>query len=126
MLPLLSAPLQGGLRFFQYPLPITPTAFLADAPAPTPRRGVGFTQLSINDMGELVPAYHTGSLECPCAPRVRESIRLHRRFWPEPVSAFGSIGMTVPEAVHLCWTCHPACRSDRIDARSHGRPLTSA
>jgi hypothetical protein len=54
----LSAPLQGGLRFFQYPLPATPTAFLADAPAPALRsgRGVGFIQLGINDTGELVPA----------------------------------------------------------------------
>jgi|SRR6266496_5708515 len=37
------------------------------------------------------------------------------RFWPEPVSIFGSLSMTVPVAVHLCWAFHPACHSDRIN-----------
>jgi len=89
----LSAPLQSGLRFFQSPLPATPTAFLADAPAPLTRRNVGFTMFSSNDTNELASAYYTGSLECPCAPSVRWSSRLHCRFWLEPVSIFGSLGV---------------------------------
>ncbi len=31
---------------------------------------------------------------------------------------FGSVGMTVPTAVHMCWTYHSACLSHRFDARS--------
>ena len=72
MLQPLSAPLQSGLRFFQHPLPAIPSAFLADAPASTRRRDVGFTMLGSNDTNELAPAFHTGSLECPCAPCVQQ------------------------------------------------------
>jgi hypothetical protein len=68
MLQPLSAPLQNGLRFFQHPLPAIPSAFLADAPAPQPGRNVGFTMLSSSDTNELAPAFHAGSLECPCVP----------------------------------------------------------
>jgi hypothetical protein len=119
MLQLLSAPLQSGLGFFQFPLPATPSAFLADAPAFTGRRNVRFVKCDCNDMNELTPAYHTGSDEYPCAPCVRWSNPL-RAFWPEPVSVFGSLSMTMPEAVHLCWVFHSACPSDRIGARSRG------
>lgn len=38
--------------------------------------------------------------------------------WREPISAFGSYTVTVLDAVHMCWTCHPAWPADRIDARS--------
>ena len=31
----------------------------------------------------------------------------------------------MPVAVHLGWTCHPACPSDRLDARSRGNLLTA-
>src|SRR5207302_5674519 len=89
MLQLLSAPLQSGLGFFQYPLPATPSAFLADAPASKPRRGVGFNLFRCDDTNDLVPASHTGSRICPCAPSLWWSNRL-LAFWPEPVSAFGS------------------------------------
>ena len=125
MFQLLSAPLQNGLRFLQPPLPATSSAFLADAPAPKTRRDVEFTMLGFIDTNELAPAFHTGSLECPCAPSVRWSIRLRCRFWPEPDSIFGSLSLTVPMAVHLNWTYHPACPSDRIDARSRRDPLTA-
>jgi hypothetical protein len=124
MLQLLSAPLQNGLGFLQSPLPVISSAFLADAPASKTRRDVGFTMLGFNDTNELAPAYYTGSLESPCVPSVRWNNRLHCRFWPEPVSIFGSLGMTVPMAVHLCWAFHPACPSDHIDARSRGDCLT--
>jgi hypothetical protein len=120
MLQPLSAPLQNGLRFFQHPLPAIPSAFLADAPAPEPGRNVGFTMLVSSDTNELIPAFHTGSLECPCVPSLRWNNRLPRRFWPEPDSIFGSLSMTVPTAVHFCWTYHSACPSDHIDARSRG------
>lgn len=123
MLQLLSAPLQNGLGFFQHPLPVIPSAFIADAPAPEPGRNAGFTMLVSNDTNELIPASHTGSLECPCVPSVRWNNRLHRRFWPEPDSVFGSLSMTVPIAVHFCWTYHSACPSDHIDARSRGNLL---
>jgi hypothetical protein len=124
MLQSLSVPLQNGFRFFQSPLPAIPSAFLTDAPAPQPGRNVGFTMLGFSDMNESVPAFHTGSLECPCVPSVRGNNRLHCRFWPEPVSIFGSLGMTVPMAVHLRWTFHSACPSNRIDARSCRDRLT--
>ena len=120
MLQPLSAPLQNGLRFFQHPLPAIPSAFLADAPAPEPGRNVGFTMLVSSDTNELIPAFHTGSLECPRVPSLRWNNRLPRRFWPEPDSIFGSLSMTVPTAVHFCWTYHSACPSDHIDARSRG------
>ena len=118
----LSTPLQGGLRFFQPPKPALPTAFLADAPA-LMRRKDGIAMLSCNDTDELVPAYHTGSHCCPCAPSVQWDSRLRCLFWLEPVSIFGSLGLTMPEAVHLRWTYHPACSSDRIEAGSHGDVL---
>jgi len=124
MLQSLSVPLQNGLGFFQFPLPATPTAFLADAPAFTGRRNVRFILFGCNDTNELTPASHTGSDECPCAPCVRWSNPL-RAFWPEPVSIFGSLSMTMPEAVHLCWVFHSACPSDRIDARSRGNNLAA-
>jgi hypothetical protein len=57
MFQLLSAPLQSGLRFFQHPLPATPSAFLADAPASTGRRDVGFTMFGCDDMDVLAPTY---------------------------------------------------------------------
>ena len=122
MLQSLSAPLQNGIGFFQFPLPATPSAFLADAPALTGRRNVRFIKYGFNDTNELTPASHTGSDECPCAPCVRWSNPL-RAFWPEPVSVFGSLSMTMPKAVHLCWVFHSACPSDRIDARSRGNSL---
>jgi hypothetical protein len=75
-------------------------------------------------MNELAPAFHTGSLERPCVPCVQQNTRL-RAFWPEPVSIFGSLGLTMLMAVHLYWAFHPACPSDRIDARSLGNYLTA-
>ena len=124
MLQSLSAPLQNGLRFLQHPMPAIPSAFLADAPAFTRRRNVGFMMLSSSDTNELAPAVHTGSLECPCVPNVQRNNRL-RAFWPEPISIFGSLGLTMLMAVHLCWAFHSACPSDRIDARSLGNHLTA-
>ncbi len=121
---LLSVPLQNGIGFFQHPLPATPSAFLADAPASTRRRNVGFTMFDCNDTNELTPALHTGSCVCPRAPCVRRSNQL-RAFWPEPVSVFGSLSMTMPTAVHLCWVFHPACPSDRINARSRRNHLAA-
>ena len=55
MLQSLSAPLQSGLRFFQHPLPAIPSAFLADAPASTRRRDVGFAMFDCDDMDDLAP-----------------------------------------------------------------------
>jgi hypothetical protein len=80
--------------------------------------------LSSSDTNELAPAVHTGSLECPCVPNVQRNNRL-RAFWPEPISIFGSLGLTMLMAVHLCWAFHSACPSDRIDARSLGNHLTA-
>jgi len=105
-------------------VPAIPSAFLADAPAFTRRRDVGFMMLSSSDTNELAPAFHTGSLEYPCVPSVQRNNRL-RAFWPEPVSIFGSLDLTMLMAVHLCWAFHPACPSDRIDARSLGNHLTA-
>lgn len=55
MLQSLSAPLQSGLRFFQHPLPAIPSACLADAPASTRRRDVGFAMFDCDDMDDLAP-----------------------------------------------------------------------
>lgn len=46
-------------------------------------------------------------------------------FWPEPVSVFGSLVVTVPATVHLCWTFHSAASPDRTDARGRGTRLTA-
>jgi hypothetical protein len=54
-----------------------------------PRRNAGLILFRCDDMNDLVPAVHTGSRRCPCAPSLRWSNRL-RAFWPEPVSIFGS------------------------------------
>src|SRR5439155_14137800 len=67
---LLSVPLQNGLRFLQHPLPATPSAFLADAPAFTRRRDVGFAMFDCDDMNESAPA------STPAAGFVRV-LRLH-------------------------------------------------
>jgi hypothetical protein len=123
MLQPLSAPLQSGLRFFQHPMPAIPSAFLAVAPAPKPGQDVRFLMLSASDTNELAPAFHAGSLECSCVPCVQRNSRL-RAFWPEPVSFFGSLGMTALMAVHLHWAFHSACPSDRIEAHSRGNHLT--
>ena len=56
MLQLLSVPLSNGISFFQHPLPAKPSAFLADAPASTRRRPVGFMMFGCDDMDELAPA----------------------------------------------------------------------
>ena len=55
MLQSLSAPLQSGLRFFQHPLPAIPSACLADAPASTRRRDVGFAMFDCDDTDDLAP-----------------------------------------------------------------------
>ena len=91
---------------------------------PHPKAGCRVCHVDCNDTNELTPASHTGSHVCPCAPCVRWSNPL-RAFWPEPVSIFGSLSMTMPEAVHLCWVFHSACPSDRIDARSRGNHLAA-
>ncbi len=124
MLQSLSAPLQSGLGFFQFPLPVISSAFLTDTPAFTRRRDARFIMFGCNDTNESTPASHTGSDECPCAPCVRWSNPL-RAFLPEPVSVFGSLSMTMPKAVHLCWVFHSACPSDHIDARSRGNNLAA-
>src|SRR5438270_10220732 len=62
MLQLLSVPLQNGLRFLQHPLPVIPSAFLADAPAFTRRRDVGFAMFGCPDTYGLAPA----STPAPC------------------------------------------------------------
>ena len=80
MLQSLSAPLQSGLRFFQHPLPAIPSAFLADAPASTRRRDVGFAMFDCDDTDDLAPTYYTGSL----VVRVPQSTRWGNRllaFW---------------------------------------------
>ncbi len=85
MLQSLSVPLQNGVRFFQFPLPATPSAFLADAPAPQPGRNVGFTMLGFSDMNE------SGSL--PSTPAVW-NVRVfsqRARESPTTTSAFSSI-----------------------------------
>jgi hypothetical protein len=105
-------------------MPAIPTAVPCGNAFLPRRRDVGFTMFDCNDTNDLVPASYTGSQDCPCAPRVCWSNGLHRRFWLEPVCLFGSVGMTVPKAVHMCWAFHPACPSDRIDARSRGDRLT--
>jgi hypothetical protein len=47
-----------------------------------------------------------------------------RAFWPEPISVFGSSMLTMPVAVHICWTYHSARPSHRLDAGSVRKPLT--
>ena len=44
-------------------------------------------------------------------------------FWPEPISVFGSSMLTMPMAVHICWTYHSARPSHRLDAGSVRKPL---
>jgi hypothetical protein len=63
MLQLLSVPLSNGIRFFQHPLPAKPSAFLADPPASTRRRPVGFMMFGCDDMDELAPAYTPAALD---------------------------------------------------------------
>ena len=129
-----SARLRGGGMATSYPphyraafafssllCPPTHRRSLRTTPASKARRAVGFTMLDNDDTNELAPASRTGSLGCPCVPCVRWNNRL-RAFWLEPDSIFGSVGMTVPMAVHLGWAFHSACPSDRIDAGSRGSP----
>jgi hypothetical protein len=57
MLQPLSASLQSGLRFLQFPLPAILTVLLANSPASEPRQNVGFLMLDSNDTNELAPAF---------------------------------------------------------------------
>jgi hypothetical protein len=57
--------------------------------------------------------FHASSGTTDCVP-----------FWPEPISTFGSLSVTMLTAVHLCWAFHPACPSNRIGACSFGIHLT--
>ena len=117
---LLSARLPNGVRFLQHPMPAIPTALLAERPALF-RRDVRLTMFESNDTDELVPAFSTGSRNVRVL-RLLQSNRLHRHFWLEPVSVFGSLELTVAAAIHLCWTCHSADSQNRGDALSFEPP----
>jgi hypothetical protein len=124
-LQLLSAPLQNGIRFFQHPLPATPSAALADAPAFTRRRNVGFTMFDGDDTDELAPAYTPAALGVRAFPHTGERPAAHLFGWSLTAS-FGSPYLTMPLAVHLSWACHPAWFLRPRDARSRGERLTAA
>ena len=90
MLQLLSVPLSNGVCFFQHPLPAKPSAFLADAPASTRRRPVGFMMFDWDDMDELAPAYTPAALDVRVSHYTMGQLGCVA-FWLEPVSAFGSL-----------------------------------
>jgi len=124
MLQLLSAPLQNGLRFFQHPLPATPSAFLADAPAFTGRRNVGFAMFCCDDMNELAPAYTPAVFLSVCAIKTKAT--------PDCIPFGSSLSASLARPDLRClwqFTCvghfiQPHL-SDRIDARSHGDHLAA-
>jgi hypothetical protein len=89
MLQRLSAPLQGGIRFLQLPMPAIPTAALTSPPAPSRERDIGVTVFRIDDTSRLASA------DTPAVLNVRV-LRVHcgaadrDTCWPEPLSIFGS------------------------------------
>ena len=125
MLQLLSVPLRNGLRFLQHPLPATPSAFLADAPAFTRRRDVGFAMFDCDDMNESAPAY------TPAAGFVRV-LRLHGWSTLAALPFGSSLSASLARCILRClwqftWVGRfiQPCLSDRIDARSRGNHLTA-
>jgi len=84
---------------------------------------LGLPSFAQSAMNDLAPA---------STPAVVGSVRLHTEgkrpdcvpFWLEPVSAFGSLHLTMLTAVHICWACHPVWPSNRLDAGSHRNNLT--
>jgi hypothetical protein len=100
MLQPLSIRLQIGICFFQLPLPVTPSAFLA-VRLPPVGRDAGFTVFrSSDDNDDLAPACHTGSGHVRVPHRYSEAARCIA-FWLKPVSAFGLSIITVLIAVYL-------------------------
>ena len=125
MLQLLSVPLQNGLRFLQHPLPVIPSAFLADAPAFTRRRDVGFAMFGCPDTNGLAPA----STPAACFVRV---LLLHG--WSTLAAL--PFGLSLSASLALCilrclwqftFVGHfiQPCLSDRIDACSRGNHLAA-
>lgn len=88
---LLSTRLRSGICFFQFPLPGTPTAVLAETLAHNFGRDVGVTRLDNNDTNELAPV-NTPAVLCvrvllPCGGAT-DGVA----FWLKPISAFGLLG----------------------------------
>lgn len=87
-----SVPLQNGLRFLRLPLPASLSAFLAVG-LPVFRQEYGLTLFRVGDMGGLGPAFSPVAA-LSTIPDVIAGIPGHVPFWPEPVSAFGSLLVT--------------------------------
>lgn len=87
-----SGPLQSGIRFFHDPLPAPPSDPLT-VHLPVAWRRYGLTLFHINDTSGLGSAFPP--VACRSRPPIykRES-KLHA-FWPEPISAFGSLTLTM-------------------------------
>jgi hypothetical protein len=81
--------------------------------------------LSCSDMNELAPTYTPAVWNVRVFPLYRGNSRLHCRFWPEPVSVFGSLVVTVPVSSSLMLGISSSLSPDRIDACSRGSRLTA-
>lgn len=87
-----SRPLQPGIRFFHHPLPAPPSDRLT-AHLPVAWRRYGLTLFHINDKSGLGSAFPPVAC-CSRIPICKRDPKL-RAFWLEPVSAFGSLTLTM-------------------------------
>lgn len=87
-----SRPLQPGIRFFHNPLPAPPSAPLT-VHLPVTWRRYGLTLFHINDTSGLGSAFSPVACR-PRLPIYKREPKLHA-FWPEPISAFGSLMLTM-------------------------------
>ena len=87
-----SEPLQSGIRFFHDPLPAPPSDPLT-VHLPVAWRRYGLTLFHINDTSGLGSAFSPVACR-PRPPIYKREPKLHA-FWPEPISAFGSLTLTM-------------------------------
>ena len=114
------------------PLPVTPSALLAESPAST-RRDIGFTMFRSNSIGWFSPCLYTGSRSCPYARTLKAGnltvcllARAYQHLWLLEIDdACGSSPeLGLPSGLALrpprCWQSRRLPRGRLLARRSGG------
>lgn len=91
---LLSARLQGGIRFLQHRLPADSWVRPRGRTCSGRSEASGLTCFAQVTIDDLAPAEHRPPLISVC-PNQNWNNQTAMPFWPEPISAFGSFTLTV-------------------------------